>query len=162
MQAFSLSGILQLPKQLASKVENHLNNPAYRKIFLKGVNSQTPDHWNTQMDQRTQNYAILNIMTRIRFCDENSKMALEYKGPPGTQVKGLKPWFEWPHQRDLNYTMVFGHWASLGFLSKPGLLALDTGCVWGRELTAYRLSSGVEEKISVACLGHVNRLATLD
>lgn len=149
-------------KQLADDIEKHLSHPAYRRVFLKGINSKLPDHWNAQMDQRTQRYAALNVMTRIRFCDKNSKMFLDYKGAPGTQAQDLKPWFEWPHQRDSNYTVVFGHWASLGFVSKPGLLALDTGCVWGRELTAYRLDSGSEKRFSVACQGHVARFATAD
>ena len=35
--------------------------------------------------------------------------------------------------------MVFGHWAALGLALAPGVVALDTGCVWGNRLTAVRL-----------------------
>ena len=35
--------------------------------------------------------------------------------------------------------MVCGHWATLGLHLEPGVIALDTGCVWGRKLTAVRL-----------------------
>ena len=34
-------------------------------------------------------------------------------------------------------TLVFGHWARQGLVVRPGLRALDSGCVWGRELTAW-------------------------
>ena len=36
-------------------------------------------------------------------------------------------------------TIVFAHWSALGLLREPTLLGLDTGCVWGRELSAVRL-----------------------
>jgi bis(5'-nucleosyl)-tetraphosphatase (symmetrical) len=34
---------------------------------------------------------------------------------------------------------VFGHWASLGVLLRADVIALDSGCVWGRKLSAMRL-----------------------
>jgi bis(5'-nucleosyl)-tetraphosphatase (symmetrical) len=38
--------------------------------------------------------------------------------------------------------MVFGHWSALGLVQRPGVIGLDTGCVWGRQLTALRLEDG--------------------
>jgi bis(5'-nucleosyl)-tetraphosphatase (symmetrical) len=34
---------------------------------------------------------------------------------------------------------VCGHWAALGLLLRDDLVALDSGCVWGGQLTAVRL-----------------------
>ena len=34
-------------------------------------------------------------------------------------------------------TVVFGHWAAQGLIVRPHLRGLDTGCVWGKELTAW-------------------------
>ncbi|MGU9977512.1 MAG: symmetrical bis(5'-nucleosyl)-tetraphosphatase [Candidatus Oxydemutatoraceae bacterium WSBS_2016_MAG_OTU14] len=147
-------------KQLAQDIEKNLRNDAYYYPFLKYFDSRHPNHIDAQMDPKTKLYAALNVMTRIRFCDKNSTMDFDYKGPPGTQAHHLKPWFEWPHRRDPNYTLAFGHWASLGFLQRDGILALDTGCIWGRELTAYRLDSGAEERISISCADLATRLAT--
>jgi bis(5'-nucleosyl)-tetraphosphatase (symmetrical) len=35
--------------------------------------------------------------------------------------------------------VIFGHWSALGFHRGDGVLALDTGCVWGGALTAVNL-----------------------
>ncbi|MQM35230.1 MAG: diadenosine tetraphosphatase, partial [Candidatus Accumulibacter phosphatis] len=35
--------------------------------------------------------------------------------------------------------LVTGHWSALGLKIEPNLLALDSGCLWGRHLTAIRL-----------------------
>jgi bis(5'-nucleosyl)-tetraphosphatase (symmetrical) len=60
-------------------------------------------------------------------------------GPPGSQRAGVVPWFELPTRATQAVRIVFGHWSSLGFLQRANLLGLDTGCVWGRTLTAVRL-----------------------
>ena len=43
-----------------------------------------------------------------------------------------------------NLHLIFGHWASLG--GKTGtsnIIAIDTGCVWGYKLSAFRLEDNV-------------------
>ena len=47
--------------------------------------------------------------------------------------------------------IAFGHWASLGLISRPELIALDTGCVWGRQLSAMRIDGGRRELAQVDC-----------
>ena len=45
-----------------------------------------------------------------------------------------KPWFEqvnWPKP------VVFGHWAKMGFVNRPGFIGLDAGCVYGKKLMAW-------------------------
>jgi hypothetical protein len=44
------------------------------------------------------------------------------------------PWFELV---DPPKTVVFGHWAERGLVDLPRFKGLDTGCVYGRELTAW-------------------------
>ncbi|MDX1563299.1 MAG: hypothetical protein R3305_10250, partial [Gammaproteobacteria bacterium] len=58
---------------------------------------------------------------------------------PGSQPKHLTPWFDFPKRRARKWHIVFGHWSALGLLRRQDITALDTGCVWGRELTAVPL-----------------------
>src|SRR5258706_9668777 len=52
---------------------------------------------------------------------------------------GYLPWFEVPGRKSVDHTLVCGHWSALGLRMAPKLLALDSGCVWGGELSAVRL-----------------------
>jgi bis(5'-nucleosyl)-tetraphosphatase (symmetrical) len=64
---------------------------------------------------------------------------MEFKGPRAEVPPGRFPWFEVPGRASVGATIVFGHWASLGLCLEPGVVGLDSACVWGGELTAIRL-----------------------
>jgi bis(5'-nucleosyl)-tetraphosphatase (symmetrical) len=66
-------------------------------------------------------------------------MALDHDGPPEDAPKGYLPWFEVPRRRNADHTVVFGHWAALGLCVGDNVFGLDSGCSWGRTLTALRL-----------------------
>ena len=42
-------------------------------------------------------------------------------------------------RRSADAVVVAGHWSALGLRLAPNLLALDTGYLWGGQLTALRL-----------------------
>ena len=79
------------------------------------------------------------LMTRIRTCLPSGLPCTEYAGPPENAPPGCLPWFRVPERKTAADKLVFGHWAALGLVNEPTLLALDTGCVWGNALTAVRL-----------------------
>ncbi len=81
---------------------------------------------------------IVNAMTRMRVCTPDGRMALDYKGEPGETHGAMIPWFDMPGRKSADHTMVVGHWSALGLLERSDVLALDTGCVWGRTLSAVR------------------------
>lgn len=81
---------------------------------------------------------VLDGLTRLRTCSKDGEMCLDYAGPPGDAPKGCRPWFELTSLPD-GVTVYFGHWASLGLYLGTNAIGLDSGCVWGRELTAMRL-----------------------
>ena len=84
---------------------------------------------------------ITNALTQLRYCDATGRLALHFKGPPGTQPEPYRPWFAFPGRPHAQHAIIFGHWATLGPCNAPGVYALDTGCVWGGALTALCLES---------------------
>ena len=84
----------------------------------------------------------LEALTRLRICDAEGRMDLGFTEEPSRIPEGFQPWFRVPGRRSAGETVVFGHWARLGLLREPGVLALDSGCVYGNELTAVRLDDG--------------------
>ena len=59
---------------------------------------------------------------------------------------GFMPWFDVPSRGTADVTVVFGHWAALGLIIRDNIIGLDSGCVWGAELTAVRLASSPAER----------------
>ena len=47
-------------------------------------------------------------------------------------------------------TIITGHWAALGLHIEPNVLAIDSGCVWGRQLTAVRLEDRTVYQVEYA------------
>jgi bis(5'-nucleosyl)-tetraphosphatase (symmetrical) len=80
----------------------------------------------------------LAAFTLLRTCTPDGRPS-HFSGPPDEAPPGYAPWFRIPGRRSAEATVVFGHWAALGLLVEPNLVALDTGCVWGQRLTALRL-----------------------
>ena len=73
----------------------------------------------------------------IRMCVTREHMDFSYSGPLEKAPAQLQPWFNMRH--DLGYKIFFGHWAAIGYLKHKNYFALDAGCVWGKNLCAYRL-----------------------
>lgn len=79
-------------------------------------------------------------LVRMRCVDPRTgDLALRFKGPPEAAPEGLVAWFDAPTRRDPGATIVCGHWSALGLRLRPDLVAIDTGCWLGNQLTAVRL-----------------------
>jgi bis(5'-nucleosyl)-tetraphosphatase (symmetrical) len=135
--------------KLAREVESVLRGSGYGG-FLTAMYGNQPDRWSAQLAGMDRLRFILNCLTRARYCDANGRMDFAHNGPPGTQPSGLLPWFEAPGRATQSVRIVFGHWSSLGLVQQANLIGLDTGCVWGRSLTAVRLD-GPARIWSVPC-----------
>ena len=76
----------------------------------------------------------------MRFCHQDGKLDFHYQCKIGMQPPEYIPWFKVPTRKVKNVEIIFGHWAALeGEIDEPHMYALDTGCVWGKGLTAMRL-----------------------
>ena len=109
-----------------------------------------PRGWTRELKGMNRLRACINTFTRVRYCDIKGNAAFEAKGAPGTQPPGYYPWYEVPGHKPRTTRIVFGHWSTLGKFAGLGIYCLDTGCVWGRTLTALRLDLPEPEFISVA------------
>ena len=98
-----------------------------------------PDQWNNKLKGHERYRVIVNTLTRLRFCTPKGKMDFISKEGLGTAPKGYLPWFDIADRKTLDTRVVFGHWSTLGLIQKNNVVGLDTGCVWGGELTAMSL-----------------------
>jgi bis(5'-nucleosyl)-tetraphosphatase (symmetrical) len=84
----------------------------------------------------------------MRLVNRSGRLDFAYKGPVALAPKGWLPWYDLRARKPLDQTLVFGHWASLeGQTGRDRIIALDTGCVWGRTLTALCLDDGRIESV---------------
>ena len=78
-------------------------------------------------------------------------MEFATKEGAGGAPEGYMPWFEVPGRRTEGTPIAFGHWSTLGLIDRDDLLALDTGCLWGGQLTAARIDGPTREIVQVPC-----------
>jgi bis(5'-nucleosyl)-tetraphosphatase (symmetrical) len=123
----------------ATEVEDALRSNKYKSLLAK-MYGNTPRKWSGDLKGSGRMRFIINTFTRMRML--NSSMALNFAqtGSPWQARKGLTPWFQFESAAG-DTRIVFGHWSALGLIVLPHLVSLDTGCVWGRQLTAVRLDS---------------------
>jgi len=124
--------------RLADEVESVLASAAHAS-FLSQMYGNHPARWDESLAGVDRLRAIVNVMTRMRFCTPDGDIELKEKGGLARTPKAYFPWFDAPGRKTAGLTVVCGHWSTLGYLARPDLLALDSGCVWGGNLTAVRL-----------------------
>lgn len=135
---------------LAGEVEQVLQSPAVGD-FLAVMYGDQPARWSDSLQGVPRLRFVVNTLTRIRFVAADGTLDLVTKEGADAAPAGHVPWFEAAGRRTQGVPIAFGHWASLGLINRPDLLALDTGCVWGRQLTAVRIDGGTREVIQVEC-----------
>ena len=126
-------------RALASEVESHLRGPDFRD-FLENMFGDKPNAWSEELAGWDRMRIVVNAMTRMRMCDPSGALALGYKGEPDEDAPpGLVPWYDVPERRNRDATIFFGHWSALGLHVRDDIVGLDSGCVWGRSLSAIRI-----------------------
>ncbi len=136
---------------LAAEVEAVLRGPDLTG-FLAHMWGNQPDRWDDGLAGADRLRVVVNALTRLRFCTPEGAMDLKASGTPDQAPPGMLPWFDVPGRRSANVTIAFGHWSTLGYLRRPDLVSLDTGCVWGGCLSALRLADdGAHELIQEQC-----------
>jgi bis(5'-nucleosyl)-tetraphosphatase (symmetrical) len=137
---------------LAHEVESVLRSPDLGD-FLHQMYGNEPAGWHDALHGVPRLRVIVNALTRLRFCTAEGEMEFATKEGADGAPAGYLPWFEVPGRRTADVTVAFGHWSTLGWLDRPDVISLDTGCVWGGCLTALRLDamSPQRERFQVRC-----------
>lgn len=123
---------------VAQEVEAVLRGPDYHAL-LAHMYGNDPDHWEPSLTGFARWRVIVNAMTRMRVCSVEGRMILSFVGERKDAPSDMLPWFEVPGRASRGTQVIFGHWSALGLVMQPDVVGLDTGCLWGRQLSALRL-----------------------
>lgn len=124
---------------LATEVERALRTDPVA-LFAEMYGNK-PDQWDESLGGAERLRFIINVFTRLRFCTAEGRVDLKHKGPPEGAEPPLAPWFTFGNEAERGARVVCGHWSTLGFRRAHGVVALDTGCVWGDRLSAFDLDA---------------------
>ncbi|WP_298623836.1 symmetrical bis(5'-nucleosyl)-tetraphosphatase [uncultured Legionella sp.] len=136
-----IAPLWDLPKAvaLAHELEAVLASEHYSE-FLAQMYGNKPDIWSDDLSGMGRLRMITNYFTRMRFCNDKGRLEMSFKGAISKAPPHVYPWYEVPNRKEIPADIVFGHWAALmGQCPNPRIHAIDTGCLWGGELTALRL-----------------------
>ncbi len=139
--------------ELAREAEHAVRHDAG---FFSHMRGNLPAAWNDSLAGYDRLRVIVNALTRLRFCTPQGHMDFTTKteiAPPGHMA-----WYEVPRRRTARTRVVFGHWAARGLTLNAHLAGIDTGCVWGRKLTAMRLED--RKMLDVTCITGKNGYGT--
>ena len=129
---------LETAKTCARDAEAVLASDSY-PFFLDAMYGDMPNNWSDDLSGLARLRFITNAFTRMRYCFPNGQLDMYCKDTPENAPAPLKPWFAIPGPVTNEYSVVFGHWASLEGKGTPeNIYALDTGCCWGGDLTCLR------------------------
>jgi bis(5'-nucleosyl)-tetraphosphatase (symmetrical) len=129
----------------AAEVEAALQGARF-KHFLAAMYGDGPSVWDPTLRGEARLRFLTNCFTRTRYCTADGALNLKAKGGLG-EHRGLIPWFMLPGRASCDTRIVFGHWSTLRLTPTQAqqfhAYPIDTGAVWGGELTALRLDDGV-------------------
>jgi len=132
----------------AREVEAVIRGPGHAGFF-RAMYGNEPALWRDDLAGMDRHRAIVNYFTRMRLVDVEGRLEFSHKGTLDDLPPGYAPWFSYP--TEIDGTLYFGHWAALdGATGRPRVIGLDTGCVWGRTMTAVRLEDGAMFSVSAA------------
>jgi bis(5'-nucleosyl)-tetraphosphatase (symmetrical) len=106
--------------------------------------------WRDDLSELDAKRFTVNVLMRMRLIAPDGGLDFEVKEAASAAPAGYTPWFELPNNTMQSSAdkrvLVFGHWSALGLRNEANLIALDTGCVWGRQLTAVELIADVVKR----------------
>lgn len=140
----------QQTKAMAAEVEQAIQGEDYQRFF-RTMYGNKPTVWQDDFPKTEKLRFAVNCFTRLRYCTPDGELDFHQKGAPGSQGPNLVPWYAVPGRKSLDMRIIFGHWSTLGFYAGYNVYSIDTGCLWGGQLTALKLDDENPRRISVDC-----------
>jgi bis(5'-nucleosyl)-tetraphosphatase (symmetrical) len=127
-------------RKLGREIEEGLAGADWRQWIAQvgAGDKKAPVRWHDGLDGADRIRAILAFLTRVR-CLDSDGVPDPFDEHPRDAPRGLRPWFDQPELAWADHIALFGHWAAFGLTIGVRHVGLDSGCVWGRHLTAFRL-----------------------
>ena len=123
----------------------------HRTGLLKDMYGNRPAQWSDHLNKPDRLRFSINAFTRMRFCDPQGALEFSIKQGPGSAPEPWRPWYEIPNPKRGSTRVVFGHWSTAGLVHQDNVIGLDSGCVWGRSLSAVQLEPEHANIVSVPC-----------
>jgi bis(5'-nucleosyl)-tetraphosphatase (symmetrical) len=129
---------LEEAEALAWEAQEALRSRRRYQLLEAFEDDEASLRWDSELPDGVRLRLVVDAFTKIRTLRLAGELCIDFAGPPGQAPEGCRPWFElcsFPP----GATVLFGHWAALGLHLGKNAIGLDTGCAWGRSLTALRL-----------------------
>jgi len=140
---------LKFARKRCNEVEAVFKDKEQCIDLLGKIYSNKPLRWSSDLTKTQRCRFTINALTRMRFCSPKGRLNFKDNGYVGMVTDTRVPWFDFNNPGLSGWRVVFGHWSSLGLLIRPKLLGLDTGCVWGRELTLAKIPKSIDGPIKL-------------
>ncbi|AEW44300.1 diadenosine tetraphosphatase [Serratia symbiotica str. 'Cinara cedri'] len=129
---------IKTAERCAHEVEEVLRSNN-NSLLLNIINNNITTNWTPTLSGLARLSFSINALTRMRYCLPSGQLDMLCKDAPGKAPASLRPWFTLPRLTNNDFSLIFGHWASLEGKGTPeGIIGLDTGCCWGGKLTMLR------------------------
>ncbi|MDK4679532.1 symmetrical bis(5'-nucleosyl)-tetraphosphatase [Kingella negevensis] len=128
-------------QSLADEVADEISG-CHANDFFAQMYGNSPNRWQPETQGLDRLRFTTNVLTRMRVLNADGSLDYDFKEEYQDIPADKMAWFDAPNRQHLSHTIVFGHWSALGYRCENGILALDTGALWGDTLTAVNLQTG--------------------
>ena len=126
---------------LANEVAAQISGSQARTFFAQMYGNH-PSQWQPESQGIDRLRFITNVFTRMRVLNPDNSLDYDYKETYDPIPAPKRAWFDAPHRQHTSHEIIFGHWSALGYRREKHIWALDTGALWGEELTAVNIHTG--------------------
>ncbi len=130
---------LKKAKKRAARIERELRGDDWKEFCRQLHHVKFPMREPGKHDPTRDLFATA-VFTRTRYCTRDGLFNWSVRTGESSNHRD-RPWYQHTRARWAEKTnVVYGHWAAAGLQTgHRHVLGLDTGCVWGGELTLARL-----------------------